>query len=42
MRGQPGSPALKMDSLPSEPPGKPHIYVYVSIYVWVYILYIYT
>ena len=22
---EPGSPALKADSLPSEPPGKPHI-----------------
>ena len=24
---EPGSPALQADSLPSEPPGKPHIYL---------------
>ena len=28
---KPGSPALQADSLPSEPPGKPQIYVYVQL-----------
>ena len=27
------SPALQMDSLPSEPPGKPHVYVHISMYL---------
>ena len=31
----PGSPALQIDSLPSEPPRKPHIYVYVHMCVCV-------
>ena len=28
---KPRSPALQADSLPSEPPGKPHIYMYICI-----------
>ena len=27
---KPGSPALQADSLPSEPPGKPHVNLYLS------------
>ncbi|CAI9180663.1 unnamed protein product [Rangifer tarandus platyrhynchus] len=27
---EPGSPALQADSLPSEPPGKPNIYMFLS------------
>ena len=26
---EPGSPALQVDFLPSEPPGKPYIYIYI-------------
>ena len=34
---EPGSPTFQADSLPSEPPGKPHIYVCVCICVYIYI-----
>ena len=33
---KPGSPALQVDSLAAELPGKPCIYVYVYVYVYVY------
>ena len=30
---EPGSPALRADALPSEPPGKPYIkYIYIQLY----------
>ena len=29
-----GSPALQTDSLPSEPPGKPYIYIYIYVNVY--------
>ena len=29
-----GSPALQTDSLPSESPGKPHIYIYIYVNVY--------
>ena len=40
---EPGSPALQADFLPSEPPGKPYIYIYIyvknNIYVYIYPIY---
>ena len=30
---EPRSPAFQADALTSEPPGKPHIYLYMSIYI---------
>ena len=30
---EPGSPAFQADALTSEPPGKPHVYLYMSIYM---------
>ena len=33
---EPGSPALQADSLPSEPPGKPSLFVYVVIMLLIY------
>ena len=34
----PASPALQVDSLPTEPPGKPHSFL-ISAYIQYYILY---
>ena len=36
LRIEPGSPALQADSLPSEPPGKPSLFVYVVIMLLIY------
>ena len=35
---EPGSPALQADALPSEPPGKFHIYVYIYVCVYIYLI----
>ena len=32
---EPGSPALRADVLPSEPPGNPYIYMLKVIYVYI-------
>ena len=33
-----GSSALQTDSLPSEPPGKPHIYIYIYVNVYKFLM----
>ena len=38
---KPGSPALQADSLPSEPLGKPHTYIYTYIHTYIYNKYIF-
>ena len=37
---EPGSPVLRVDALPSKPPGKPnytYIYMYIYMYIYIYI-----
>ena len=33
---EPMSPSLQADALPSEPPGKPHIYTYICIDIYIH------